>query len=190
VTVDEILSAQAADTELQQAFEAKSVQFIESLGSLKDNNTVDRTLELLKASEALAEEAAALGGKAQKLAIETIDRLETALRKMLNDAVPDGADQLAQAEALSIIMRIPYLAQTSSPLKPIPDEETTAALLSENAGIISMVSQMRSNLSPDFKPNDKDVKDALDVAVADGFSKRRAGKIWAAWSGFGEGAPS
>ncbi len=88
---------------------------------------------------------------------------------------------LDQAQSLSAMERIPYLAQMKRKNTPILEGEKVPTLLSEDFETISVIGYI-SRSFPDFKPSDADIIKHLEKAVRQGFDKGTEQQILNAWN--------
>lgn len=184
VTIQEILDAQEKDLTLLQQYKKKFESFCNNqMRKMNQNNSAEYVLSLLQETQDMLEEAAALGENLEPEQ-DVLQTLEKALIKSMNDAMPDGAEQLDRAQSLSLMARIPFFAQSGGKHKTILENEVAASLLSENLETIKAMGIVSRSFGPNFKPGEADIRTTLDVAVGRGFSKQRAGKILSAWAGY------
>lgn len=182
VTILEIMGAQEKDSSILQQFKKKFEDFYNECSLEKRNSTLEYASSLLQETQGMLEEAAAVGGNLER-EVEVLQSLEESLIKAMNESMFDGADLLKQAHNLSLMARVPFFAQSVGKHKCIPENEVVSSLLAEDLDTIETMGFASRSFGPDFKPNDVDIKVALDVAVERGFSRQRAGKILTAWVG-------
>ena len=60
--------------------------------------------------------------------------------------------------------------------------EEIPTLLSEDLATISFEGYRSRAFAPNYRPNEVDIRNHLDIAIKQGFSKDRAAKIIAAWN--------
>jgi len=184
VTIGEILDAQERDRVLQKEFKIKFGTFIqESKREMKTNNSLGYLSYLLQETQSMIEEASAISGDIGGEAEELL-KLEELLINSLNDAMPDGAERLKEAQNMSYLSRMPFIALSTGKHRTIPDNEVVPSLLAEDLKIINFIGSVSRSFGPDFRPRDADIRSALDKAVDRDFSKQRAAKILAAWVGY------
>ena len=179
VSDEELEEARCRDKADQHNFNNKLSAFSErsqSLGIAK----IEIASGLLQELQALIEEAASIGGEVSGK-IAALESVERKLIFQLNEANPEGKDFLEQAQALSSVARLPFMAQTKRPDSPILEEEEVASLLSEDWATVAMIGHM-SRRFPNFKPSIADIENHLDRAVKQGFNKKTAQEIIQAWN--------
>lgn len=182
VTVQEIFDAQDKDRELIERFRGRFGKFTDLVKELGDNYAPKNAHKLLQESQVLLEELAVVGGPFQREERFLI-AMERSLMESLAKTAPDEAADLEKIRARSYLARIPFIAQTASDHRPIPDDEVVPALLAEEIDCIGSVGKAGRAFGPDFVPTDADIRKALDAAVERGYSKATAGEILAAWGG-------
>lgn len=184
ITIQEIHDAQEKDLSLLQQYKKKFESFCnDRMHEMSQNSSVKYALSLLQETQDMLEEAAAVGGNLEREQ-DVLQTLEKSLIKSMNDAMPDGADQLDQALSLSLMARIPFFAQSGGKHKTILEDEVAVSLLSEDLATIKAMGIVSRSFGRNFKPGDADIRTTLDVAIERGFSKQRAGKILSAWAGY------
>lgn len=183
VTRKDLEAAIRKDQSEQAEFEGKFQEFISSAAqSLRGQVPIEKLSAALQQVQALLEEGASIGGNILN-SINKLEELEITMIRMLNEAMPAGAELLQKARSLSQVKRTPYFAQLGRKDSPISPEEELAALLSEDLTTIGASGKYSRAFSPDYRPNESDVVAHIQKAVADGFSERRAARIIAAWHG-------
>jgi hypothetical protein len=161
--------------------------FTVNLDGLKKqlNNSKEMTIAqggfLLEGFQNLIEEAASIGGEALGQ-ISILEKTEDDIIQQLNLLFPNGKDLLEKGHALSLLARIPYLAQIKRKDSPVLEGEHIATLLSESLEIIALIGYS-SRFWPDFKPTREEIKIHLNEAVQNGFKKTQAQKLLDAWDG-------
>ncbi len=184
ITIQEILDAQEKDLVLLQQYKKKFEAFYnDKMRAMSQGSSIEYALSLLQQVQDMLEEAAAVGGNLEREQ-DVLLTLETSLIKSMNDAMPDGAEQLERGRSLSLMARIPFFAQSGGKHKTIIESEVAASLLSEDLETIKSMGIISRSFGPNFKPRDADIRTTLDAAVERGFSKQRAGKILSAWVGY------
>ena len=178
----EIVEAQERDKSDQDRF----IAAVKSLGAELENSenskpgsTVQDSTHLQKVQDSL-EHAAAVGGNIQN-AVKMLEAIETDMIQSLDQRMPDGADWLRREKSLSTVKRNTFIAQVTRKDTPILSGEEVPALLSESLETISFIGQV-SRSFPDFRPNTEDVEVNLDAAVKEGFDRKQAAELLAAWN--------
>nr|NJM02159.1 hypothetical protein [Desulfobacula sp.] len=174
-----IEEARERDRLEQQDFYNKINALSNQLHSLKQM-PIDQVLTLLQNIQSLIEEAASIGGQVSNK-ISNLEKIEDDLIQRLNSAIPEGKEMLDQAQSLSAMERIPYLAQMKRKNTPILEGEEVPTLLSEDFETISVIGYI-SRSFPDFKPSDADIIKHLEKAVRQGFDKGTGQQILNAWN--------
>lgn len=181
VTRKEIEEAKEKDRVEQEQFVQKVNSFVERIKGSDDNVKPNQASKILQETQNLLEEAASIGG-AIEVYIQALENTEERLIESLNEAVPNGADLLKQAQSLSILKRSPYIAQVSRKDSPICKDEEIPALLSEDLETIALEGYKSRAFAPEYKPNEAEIKNFLENAVGIGFSRAAADQIIAAWN--------
>jgi hypothetical protein len=181
VTRREIDEAQQMDRIEQEMFGEKVNSFIERITNSDKHVKTDSASSILQETQNLLEEAASIGGDIE-VYIQLLENSEEKITNLLNKAVPNGADILKQAHSLSILKRSPYIAQATRKDSPIYKDEGIPALLSEDLKTIALEGYKSRAFAPDYKPNEFDITNFLENAVAHGFSKDSADQIISAWN--------
>lgn len=184
VTKEEIEKAQEADRIEQQQYKEKVKNFITSTRDVLTRGEVssEQSLSILKEVMELIEEGTAIGGNIEA-GLERLAGIEETLIQSTNKAMPEGAGAIDKLHRLSRVHRIPYMAQAYRKNSPILKREEIPALLSENLETISFAGYVSRTIGgPDSKPSEADIRDNLDKALAQGFSKERAAQIISAWN--------
>ena len=143
----------------------------------------EQSLSILKEVMELIEEGTAIGGNIEG-GLERLASIEEALIQSTNEAMPEGAGVIEKLHRLSCVHRIPYMAQAyNRKNSPILKGEEIPALFSENLETISFAGYVSRTIgAPDSKPCEADIRNNLDKALAQGFSKERAAEIITAWN--------
>lgn len=179
VSNEAIEEARERDRLEQQDFYNKINALSNQLHSLKQM-PIDQVLTLLQNIQSLIEEAASIGGQVSNK-ISNLEKIEDDLIQRLNSAIPEGKEMLDQAQSLSAMERIPYLAQMKRKNTPILEGEEVPTLLSEDFETISVIGYISRGF-PDFKPSDADIIKHLEKAVRQGFDKGTGQQILNAWN--------
>ena len=98
---------------------------------------------------------------------------------MIED-LPRGKDLLMEAYNLSVIARLPYMAQSKRITAKYSKNEEIAMLLSEDSETISVVGYA-SRSFPNYKPSTADIITHLANAQKRGLSKAKSDNIMNAW---------
>jgi hypothetical protein len=181
VSKKEIDEAQQKDRIEQEQFAQKVNSFVARIKAIDENIKPDQASAILRETQDLLEEAAAIGG-AIGVYIQALENTEKNLIELLNEAIPDGAGLLKQAQSLSILKRSSYIAQVSRKNSPIHKDEEIPTLLSEDLETIALEGYKSRAFAPDYKPNETDIKKYLENAVTIGFSQESAEEIISAWN--------
>jgi len=181
VTKKEIDEAKEKDRIEQEQFAQRVNSFVERIKSTYEHVKPDQASAILQEVLNLLEEAASIGGAIEDY-VQGLESTEEKLIESLNEAVPNGADLLKQAQSLSTLKRIPYFAQFSRKDSPIYKDEEIPTLLSEDLETIAVAGHTSRAFAPDYKPNEVDIKNFLEKAVGLGFSKAAADQIISAWN--------
>jgi len=127
--------------------------------------------------------------------VEYLERLEQIFIDLLVDDLPESSDIFRRLVALSSLARDPSTAQYARPDSPIYKNEFIPTLLSEDLQYIHVAAMKCKGYDLDSRPSDADmsnhpsrmpntadVRECLDRAIADGFSKERATEIMTTWN--------
>jgi hypothetical protein len=182
VTIQDIFDAQDKDRALIEQFKTRFRKFTDLIQELGDNYALNNAYRLLQESQGLLEELAAVGGPLEREE-RFLSAMERSLMESLSKTVPDEAADMEKTRTRSCLARIPFLAQTASDYRPIPNDDVIQALLTEDLKTISSIGMAGRAFGPGFTPSDADIRNALDAAVEQGYSKPTAEKILAAWVG-------
>jgi hypothetical protein len=180
VSADELKQARAKDDTSQKEFAKIYGMLFSEANRFNESTPINDLTKCLQDTQNLLELGAAIGGDLQT-EFAVLETLEGKLIDILNGKLPQGADMLKQAHSLSVMARIPYLAQSKRPDTPILKNEELPAILSEDLESIRTLGFV-SRSFPDFKPNGDDVKKCLDEAVKNGLDTNYAKEVLEAWN--------
>lgn len=180
VSKKEIDDARSRDIIEQKRFTEKVSAIEVKVRSLDKKIAPDHANSILQEVQELLEEADSIGGNIGEY-VQLLEVIEEGLIKSLSEIMDDGEKLLKQAQSLSILKRSPYIAQVSRQDSPILKEEELPTLLSEDLETIAFEGYKSKAFAPDYKPKENDIRDYLQKAVSDGFSKERADELIDAW---------
>jgi hypothetical protein len=187
VSKTEVAEAQKMDQIDQDRFIAAVKRLGVELENLEDKvpGATVRDSSYLQKVQDMLEEAASIGGTIQN-AILMLESIEEDMIQHLNRSMPDAADLLRKAKSLSMTSRIALLAQMRRKDTSILSTEEIPSILSEDLETISTIGYI-SRSFPDFRPCEADIRGHLDVAVKQGFDRKRAIELLSAWNRIREG---
>jgi hypothetical protein len=177
VSKDDIIQARKND-EIDQHRFIKEVQLAESE---LENLEYDNRSYAIQRIQALLEEAAAIGGETIQNAVQLLEQLEEDTIQYLNKVMPEGKELLEKAKSLSFMARIPFIAQCKRQDTPILPNEEIPTLFCESFETLATLGFI-SRSFPDFKPSGSDIRNYLETAVKQGFSKDEAQSLISAWN--------
>ena len=173
VTKKEIDEAKAKDLIEYNQFAEKVKSFSTSLQGMGKAPPAQAS-SLLKDIMDLLEEAGSIGGSVQSF-VQTLESVEEDLMQSLNQAVPNGVDVLKSMYSLSVAARDPYSKQSTRKDSPIREGVKKYRPCFPKIWPPSQFEGYRSRaFAPDYRPNEADIRNHLDIAIKQGFSKERA----------------
>jgi hypothetical protein len=182
ITMEEIETARIKDMADQNRFIATVKNFGSELENMEDENEAStlKDTSCLQKIQALLEEAASIGGNIQN-AIRVLESTEESLIQNLNRIKPKSKDLLKRAHSLSVMARVPIIAQLKRKDTPILPSEEIPSILTEDRETIEVVGFI-SRSFPDFRPSETDIKLHLENAIKDGFSRSEAQRLIDIWN--------
>ena len=129
ISSDELTQARTKDDNDQKEFAKRCGIFFSEANHLNETSPADDLTKYLQDAQRLLELASAIGGNLEK-EVNLLEALESKLIDLLNSKLPQGADLLKKAHSLSVMDRIPFLAQSQRPGSPILKSEELQSILS------------------------------------------------------------
>ncbi len=180
ISADELRQARAKDDASQKEFAKLYGVLFSEANRFNESTAINDLSKCLQDTQNLLELGAQIGGDLGK-ETAVLEILESKLIDALNSKLPQGTDMLRQAHSLSVMARIPCLAQSKRSDTPIMKDEELPAILSEDLESIRTFGFV-SRSFPDFKPNGEDVKRCLEEAVRNGLDTDYAKEVLEAWN--------
>ena len=176
VTPDELQKAKKKDVLESIEFKKEVDEFYKKYDRNDYHINDSRLIEKI---QYLIEKAAYIGGSALKLQ-KKLEQDEQKVMSLMIEDLPRGKDLLMEAYNLSVIARLPYMAQSKRITAKYSKNEEIAMLLSEDSETISIIGYA-SRSFPNYKPSTADIITHLANAQKRGLSKAKSDNIMNAW---------
>jgi hypothetical protein len=187
VSIEELKQAREKDEQDQKEFLIRFGMWWSEYHRLNEKSPAIDLSKCLQDTQSHLKLAASIGGNLYNQ-IAVLEDSETKLRDLLNIRFPDPKHVKLMKELKDLSFcacNPPYLAQLIRPDTPILKNEHDAVLLSEDLETIKMMgisNRLWRQYSPDFKPNEDDIKTYLDKAIKEGLDSNYAKEIMEAWN--------
>ena len=179
ISTEELKQARAKDKISQKEFLKQYTLLVSEVIRWEGNMPVSDCSKCLQDTSFLLKLKASIGGDLENEAA-VLEEFENNLMAAMNASLPEGEELLEKAHAVSMVARIPYMAQLKRSDNPILETEELPSLLSEDMATIRTVGFV-SREFPDFRPNGRDVEQYLKESINNGFDANRANEILEAW---------
>jgi hypothetical protein len=180
ISTEELTQARAKDRISQKEFLKQYALLVSEVIRLEGNMSISDCRKCLQDTIFLLKLRASIGGDLEN-ETAVLEKVENNLMADMNASLPEGEELLEKAHAVSMVARIPYMAQLKRSDTPILETEELPTLLSEDMETIRTVG-FASREFPDFRPNGRDVEQYLKESMNKGFDANRANEILEAWN--------